>query len=338
MTILNRQWRIRRKPDAELSKEHFEWVEEALPQPGEGELLVRTVFISIDPVQRYWLSKNPTFGPPTEIGQVMPGRVWGVVEESCSPKFTRGDLVAGLGGWQAFSLLPADETEPVPNWPGVPLEAHTALFCMQALAAYFGLLEIARPQAGETVVVSAAAGGVGSLVTQMARIKGCRVVAIAGSAEKREWLCEELGADAAIDYHSSDFAQDLQTQCPAGIDVYYDNVGGDILDAVLGLINPRARIANGGFISHYNDSEPQHGPANIHMLALKQARMEGFSCFDYVDRAGEAFQAIRQWYEEGKITYRAHVVQGLENAPDALAGIFHGKNTGKTVVQVSPTE
>jgi len=338
MTILNRQWRIRCKPETEISKEHFDWVEEALPEPGEGELLVRTIFISIDPVQRYWLSKNPTFGPPTEIGQVMPGRIWGVVEESRSPKFARGDLVAGQGGWQSYCLLPANEAEPVPNWPGVPLEAHTALFCMQALAAYFGLLEIGQPQAGETVVVSAAAGGVGSLVTQIARIKGCRVIAIAGSEEKRRWLCEELGADAAIDYRSPDFALELQALCPAGIDVYYDNVGGDILDAVLGLINPHARIASGGFISHYNDSEPQHGPANIHMLALKQARMEGFSCFEYVERAGEAFQAIRQWYEEGKITYRAHVVQGLENAPDSLAGIFHGKNTGKTVIQVSSTE
>jgi NADPH-dependent curcumin reductase CurA len=332
---MNRQWRIRRKPDQEISKEHFDWVEEPLPQPSDGELLVRTIYLSIDPVQRYWLSENPTFGPPTEIGQVMPGRIWGRVEESRSPKFARGDLVAGQGGWQGYCLLPAAEAEPIPEWPGVPLVAHTALFCMQALAAYFGLLEIGQPRPGETVVVSAAAGGVGSLVTQIARIQGCRVVAIAGSAEKRAWLCEELGADAAIDYHAPDFAQQLQAQCPDGIDVFYDNVGGDILNAVLALINPHARIASGGFISHYNESGPGHGPANISMLALKQARMEGFSCFEYIGRAGEAFEAIGEWYADGKITYRAHVVQGLENAPDTLASIFHGKNIGKGVVQVS---
>ncbi len=338
MPIQNRQWRIRRKPDAEISKDHFDWVEEALPQPADGELLVRAIYLSIDPVQRYWLSDNATFGPPTEPGQVMPGRIWGRVEESRSPKFARGDLVAGLGGWQTHCLLAATEAEPVPDWPGVPLVAHTALFCMQALAAYFGLLEIGQPQAGETVVVSAAAGGVGSLVTQIARIKGCRVVAIAGSAEKRAWLCDELGADAAIDYHSPDFARELQAQCPAGIDVYYDNVGGDILDAALALINPHARIVSGGFISHYNESGPAHGLVNIPMLALKQARMEGFSCFEYIDRAGEAFKDIRQWYKEGKITYRAHIVQGLENAPDTLAGLFHGNNIGKGVIQVSAEE
>jgi len=335
MNLQNRQWRIRRKPETEVSKDHFEWAEEALPQPAEGELLVRTIYLSIDPVQRYWLSDKPTFGPPTEIGQVMPGRIWGSVEESHSPKFSRGDLVAGQGGWQSHCLLPANEAEPIPDWPGVPLHAHTALFCMQALAAYFGLLEIGQPQAGETVVVSAAAGGVGSLVVQIARIHGCRVVAIAGTAEKRAWLCDELGADAAIDYHAADFEQQLREACPAGIDVYYDNVGGAILDAVLALINPHARIASGGFISHYNESGPAHGPANIHMLALKQARMEGFSCFEYVGRAGEAFQAIREWYSEGKITYRAHVVKGLENAPDTLAGIFHGNNIGKSVIEIS---
>ncbi len=338
MENLNRQWRIRCKPDAEISKENFDWVEEALPEPGEDELLVRAIYLSIDPVQRYWMSDHPTFGPPTEIGQVMPGRIWGRVVKSRSPNFAPGDLVAGLGGWQTYCLLPASEAEPVPDWPDVPLEAHTALYCMQALAAYFGLLEIGQPKAGETVVVSAAAGGVGSLVVQIARIQGCRVVAIASTAEKRAWLCNELGADAAIDYRAPDFAEQLAAQCPDGIDVYYDNVGGDILDAVLALVNPHARIACGGFISHYNETEPTPGPSNIQMIALKQARMEGFSCFEYVHRADEAFQAIRQWVSEGKMGYRAHVVQGLENAPDTLASLFHGKNTGKAVIQISSEE
>ena len=335
MSRLNQQWRLRSKPQGEMSKDNFTWVEEPAPEPAEGDLLVRTVYLSIDPVQRYWLSENPTFGPPTIIGEVMPGRVWGVVEASNSPDFKPGDRVAGLGGWQSYCSLPATEVERIPDWPGVPLIDHTALFSMQALAAYFGLLEIGRPRAGETVVVSAAAGGVGSIVVQIARLQGCRVVAIAGSSAKCQWLSNELGADAAINYRSGDFENALDTACPKGIDVYYDNVGGDILDAVLARINPHARITVGGFISHYNDAGPARGPANFHMLALKQARAEGFSCFDYVDRAGEAFSTLKKWYDDGRITYRAHVVQGLENAPDTLAGIFHGKNIGKGMVQVS---
>lgn len=335
MHEINRQWRIRRKPGAEISQDDFVWSEGPLPQPDDGDLLVRTIYLSIDPVQRYWLSPNPTFGPSTEIGQVMPGRVWGRVEESRDPKFARGDLVAGLGGWQSHCVLPATEAEPIPQWPGIPLLAHTSLFCMQALAAYFGLLEIGRPRPGETVVVSAAAGGVGSLVVQIARIRGCRVVAIAGSPAKCAWLREELGADAAIDYHAADFERQLQALCPNGVDVYYDNTGGDILDAVLALINPHARIASGGFISQYDRGGPVRGPANIHMLALRQARMEGFSCFEYAGRAAEAFEALRKWYEQDLITYRAHVVQGLEHAPELLAGLFRGVNVGKGVIQVS---
>ena len=336
MASSNQQWRIHAKPTAEVSDAHFEWVEEPLPTPAADQLLVRNIYLSIDPVQRYWLSENPTFGPPTPVGQVMPGRIWGVVEVSRCPGFQRGDLVAGLGGWQNYCVLDAAEAEPVPRWPGVPLAAHTALFSMQALAAYFGLLEIGQARSGETVVVSAAAGGVGSLVVQIAHLLGCRVIAIAGSAEKCNWLRDTLGADGAVDYHAPSFAADLRQLCPAGIDVYYDNVGGDVLNTVLSLINSRARIASGGFISHYNESTPGPGPANIHLLTLKQARMEGFSCFDYVARAQEAFTVLRQWYAEGKITYQVHLVQGLENAPATLAGIFHGNNIGKSVVQLAP--
>lgn len=335
MSTMNRQWLLRSKPTGEVSRDNFQWREVPVTEPAEGEILVRTVYISIDPVQRYWLSEKPTFGPPTVVGQVMPARIWGVVEKSKSANYAPGDWVAGLGGWQAYCTWPAAAAERIPRWPGVPLIAHTSLYCMQALAAYFGLLEIGQPKAGETVVVSAAAGGVGSLVVQIARIQGCRVVAIAGTRDKCDWLTRELGADAAINYNSPTFAQDLDRACPAGIDVYYDNVGGDILDAVLARINPHARIACGGFVSHYNDTGAAPGPVNFPMLALKQARAEGFSCFEYVHRAEEAFSALRRWHEEGKLTYRAHVFEGLDSAPEALAGIFHGRNTGKGLVQVS---
>lgn len=337
MNTPNRLWRIASQPTDAVSPRNFRWSEEPIPQPREGELLVRVVYLSIDPVQRYWLSPDATFGPPTQAGMPMPGRVWGVVEQSTSPAFPPGMLVAGPGIWAERCTLPLAMVEPVPAWPGVPLLAHTSLFCMQALTAYFGLLEIARPRPTDTVVVSAAAGAVGSLVVQMARISGCaRLVAIAGSEEKCRWLREQLGADAAINYKTSDIGAALDAACPGGIDVYYDNVGGETLDAVLARINAHARIACGGFISHYNDGGHSQGIRNFQMLALKQARAEGFSCFDYVARAEEAFSNIRRWHEQGRITSRTHLLKGLGQAPAALAGIFAGSNIGKTVIEVSP--
>lgn len=330
-------WRIASRPTGPVSARHFEWIAQPLPMPREGEVRVRTVYLSIDPVQRYWLSPHATFGPPTEPGQLMPGRIWGVVEVSRSPEFRAGDRVAGPGAWATHCTLPAAAAERVPDWPGIPLLAHTSLFCMQALTAYFGLLEIARLRATDTVVVSAAAGAVGSLVVQIARIAGCgRLVAIAGTAEKCRWLREELGADAALDYKAGDVGAQLDAACPDGIDVYYDNVGGEILDAVLARINGHARIACGGYISHYDTDAPATGIRNFAMLALKQARAEGFSCFEYVPRQGEAFAALRRWYEEGRIRAHTHLVAGLERAPEVLADIFRGRNIGKSVIEVSP--
>ena len=336
MSNPNRFWRIASRPTGEVSAANFAWIEAPLPEPGAGELLVRVIYLSIDPVQRYWLSPDATFGPPAAPGMPMPGRVWGVVEKSPDNRFRAGDLVAGPGTWSRWCTLPVAMTEPVPDWPGIPLLAHTSLFSMQALTAYFGMLEIAQLRKTDIVVVSAAAGAVGSLVVQIARNHGCaRLVAIAGGADKCRWLREDLGADHAIDYKAGDIGAALDAACPDGIDVYYDNVGGGILDAVLARIRPHARIACGGFISHYNEAGDAHGIRNFSMLALKQARAEGFSCFEYVHRAGEAFTALRRWYEEGRIKGHTHLVEGLERAPEALAGIFRGSNLGKSVVQVS---
>lgn len=334
---INRLWRIASRPSDGISVQNFSWEEAPAPRPGADELLLRVVYLSIDPVQRYWLSPGATFGPPTAAGMPMPGRVWGVVEQSGHPAFPIGSLVAGPGIWAERCTMPVAMAESVPDWPGIPLLAHTSLFCMQALTAYFGLLEIAGPKPADTVVVSAAAGAVGSLVVQMARINGCaRLVAIAGSDEKCRWLRDQLGADVAINYKTTDIGAALDAACPDGIDVYYDNVGGEMLDAVLARINARARIACGGFISHYDGDDGQPGIRNFQMLALKQARAEGFSCFDYVPRAEEAFTAIRRWHEQGLIGYRTHLLRGLEQAPAALAGIFAGRNIGKTIIEVSP--
>ncbi len=329
-------WRIASRPTGAVSARNFEWVEQPMPAPREGDVQVRTIYLSIDPVQRYWLSPGATFGPPTAPGNLMPGRVWGVVEASGNPDFRAGDLVAGPGAWATHCTIPAGMIERVPEWPGVPLLAHTSLFCMQALTAYFGLLEIASLRPTDTVVVSAAAGAVGMLVVQIAKISGCgRLVAIAGSEDKCRWLKDELGADEAINYKAGDMGTQLDAACPGGIDVYYDNVGGGILDAVLARINAHARIACGGYISHYDEATPAVGIHNFSMLALKQARAEGFSCFEYIHRQEEAFGAIREWYREGRIKARTHLVQGLEHAPESLADIFHGSNIGKTIIQVS---
>ncbi len=339
METLARAWQIASRPVGAVSGRNFRWVEAPVAVPGKGEVRVRTIYLSIDPVQRYWLSPDATFGPPTTPGNPMPGRIWGVVEASADPSFRPGELVAGPGSWATHCLIPAAMLERVPDWPGIPLLAHTSLFCMQALTAYFGLLEIAALRPTDTVVVSAAAGAVGMLVVQIARISGCaRLVAIAGSEAKCRWLKDELQVDAAINYKAGDLAGRLDAACPAGIDVYYDNVGGEILDAVLARINAHARIACGGYISHYDEATPATGIRNFSMLALKQARAEGFSCFEYVHRQEEAFSVLRKWYAEQRIIAHTHLVKGLAQAPEALAAIFRGGNLGKTVVEVSSPE
>ena len=272
---------------------------------------------------------------PYPLGEVMRGIAVGVVEDSRHARFQPGDIVQGMLGWQTYLLSDGSGLQRLPSGTMLPLTASLGLFGHIGLIAYFGLLEIGKPESGETLVVSAAAGAVGSLVGQIGKLKGCRVVGITGSREKCRWITEDLGFDCSINYKQEAVAEKLRECCVEGIDVYFDNVGGETLDAVLGHINKHVRLVICGLISQYNAEEPVPGPFNFANVLLRSARVEGFIVLDFLDRAGEALQDLSQWLAEGKLQYRVDVVEGLENAPRALNRLFDGSNRGKLIVQVS---
>ncbi|MBD6620978.1 NADP-dependent oxidoreductase [Komarekiella sp. 'clone 1'] len=334
----NRQFRLASRPVGDITASNFEYREEPIPQPSDGEVLVRTIYLSLDPTNRIWMSDRPQYMPPVEIGQVMRGVVIGVVEESKNPDFQKEDLVSGVLGWQDYALALGNTGLGISKLPSplpCPLSAFVGPLGATGFTAYFGLLDIGQPKSGETIVVSAAAGAVGSVVGQIAKIKGCRVVGITGSNEKCRWLVEELGFDDAINYKTADLETALAKSCPNGIDVYFDNVGGAILDAVLTKINLDARIPLCGLISTYNATEPVPGPYNYSQILMQRARVQGFIILDYSSRFGEAIKDIGQWVNEGKIKYALEIVEGLENAPLAILKLFNGNKIGKLAVKVS---
>lgn len=331
---INRQWRLAARPSGQIKKSDFEWVEQPVPPLNEGEVLVRNILLSLDPTNRIWMQATDSYLPAVPIGDVMRGGTIGVVEQSRNKNFKEGTHVQGLLGWQDYAVTDGAGLTVLPTDPAIPLTAFFGLFGHIGLTAYFGLLDVGRPVAGETLVVSAAAGATGSLVGQIGKIKGCRVVGIAGSDEKCRWLTDELGFDAAINYKSENVLEALKRHCPAGIDVYFDNVGGEILDAALSLINMKARVVLCGLISQYNAVEPVPGPYNFVNILVKRARIEGFIVIDYMSRAAEAMADLGRWLAEGKLKYRVDVVEGLERAPEALGKLFEGSNTGKLVVRV----
>ncbi len=333
-TKMNRQWRLAARPVGLIKESDFNWVEEPVPDLKEGQILVHNLYLSLDPTNRGWVNETATYLPPVGIGEVMRGITLGVVEESRHPNFKEGDYVQGLLGWQEYAVSDGSGLTVLPQMPGVPLTAYFGLFGHIGLTAYFGLLDIGKPQAGETLVVSAAAGAVGSLAGQIGKIKGCRVVGIAGSDEKCRWITGELGFDAAINYKNEDLLEGLKKHCPNGIDIDFENVGGKILDAILSLINLRARIVLCGLISQYNATEPVPGPYNFVNILIKRARVEGFIVLDYMNRAQEAMLELGQWLRQGKIKYRIDEVEGLEQAPRALNRLFDGSNIGKLVLKI----
>jgi NADPH-dependent curcumin reductase len=336
-TGINRQFRLANRPVGEIEKSNFEYREESIPSPGNGEVLVRTIYLSLDPTNRIWMSDIPQYMAPVEIGEVMRGGVIGVVEESKNPNFQVGDLVSGMLGWQDYALVKQNNTAitKLPSPLPAPLTAFIGPLGATGWTAYFGLLDIGQPKAGETLVVSAASGAVGSIVGQIGKIKGCRVVGITGSDEKCHWLVNELGFDAAINYKTADLQTALAQSCPNGIDIYFDNVGGSILDAVLTQVNLHARIPLCGLISTYNATEPAPGPFNYSQILMKRVRVQGFIILDYFTRFSEAITDIGQWLNEGKIKYAVEVVDGLENTPSAILKLFNGDKKGKLVVKVS---
>jgi len=333
----NRQILLAARPVGMIKETDFSRREVPIPTPNDGEYLVRDIYLSLDPTIRGWMNAQDTYLPAIKIGEVMRGGGVGVVVESRNPQYTAGDVVFGMIGWQDYFLGSARDAMPMMVLPkGVPLTAALSVLGITGMTAYFGLLDIGQPKAGETVVVSGAAGATGSVVGQIAKIKGCHVVGIAGSADKCKWITDDLGFDACINYKTENVGARLKQTCPKGIDVYFDNVGGAILDAVLAQIRQRARIVLCGAISMYNSTELPPGPANYVSLIIQRARMEGFIITDFLPRFAEAFMQISQWLGEGKIKYAVDVVQGLENATTAINRLFTGANTGKLLVQISP--
>lgn len=336
---INRQIVLNSRPKGAPTLDNFRLVESAIPVPAAGEVLVRTMYLSLDPYMRGRMSDTPSYAPPVELNAVMVGGTVARVEASNHADFEVGDLVLSFSGWQDYAVVDGGELNKLSPTLAQPSIALGALG-MPGFTAYMGLLDIGQPKAGETVVVAAASGAVGSIVGQIAKLKGCRVVGIAGGGDKCAYVLDELGFDACIDRKDPDFATQLAAACPAGVDVYYENVGGVVFDAVLPLLNTSARVPVCGLIASYNDVHLPNGPDRMGMLMgtllKKRIKMQGFIIFDdYGHRYGEFFAAMSEWLSAGKIKFKEDRVDGLENAPAALIGLLEGKNFGKLVVHVA---
>jgi NADPH-dependent curcumin reductase CurA len=336
MTHTNRRWTLARRPHGMVQEADFAFGEAPVPTPGDGEVLLRVLYLSFDPTQRGWIEDRPSYMPPVAIGEVMRASGIGEVVESKHPGFAPGDLVQGLVGWQEYALIPGAFLGPnakVP--PGVPPTWLLGVLGITGLTAYFGMLDLGQPKAGDTVVVSGAAGATGSVAGQIAKLQGARVVGIAGGPEKCAWLTKEAHFDAAIDYKQGPIDARLRELCPAGIDVYFDNVGGAILDACLARIAQRARIVLCGGISGYNEPTPPPGPRNLMNLVVQRGRMEGFIVIDYLPRFGEAVPRLAEWVRAGAIVHAEDVQHGIANAPRTLQRLFQGQNFGKQILEVA---
>jgi len=331
----NRQIVLRRRPRGLVGSDDAELVTTSAPEPADGQALVRTTYIGIDAAVRTWLDDQPSYLPPVGIGEVIRAAGIGEVVESRCPAYSVGDVVTTLTGFSEYTIVRDDLfTTPVPG-PGAQVDqrAVMSLYGPTGATAYFGMTGIGRPQPGETVVVSAAGGATGSVAGQIARIAGARVVGIAGGPDKCRAVVEDFGFDACIDYRNEDLARALKEHCPRGVDVYFDNVGGPILDAVLGRLAHKARVVLCGVISSYLTGE-HPGPANYVNLLAKTALMQGFNALDEWGRFDEAFTALRRWDAEGLLVHREHIYEGIESCIDALNGLFTGANIGKTLVRV----
>ncbi|MBP2280666.1 NADPH-dependent curcumin reductase CurA [Psychrobacter sp. PL19] len=333
MTAINKQWRLKARPIGEPSADTWDYTESELPVVTDGQLLIKIEYISLDPAMRGWLNDAKSYIEPVQIGEVMRAGTVGQVVESKLAGFVAGDYVCGHNGVQSYAFSDGTDLYKVdPNL--APLPYYLGVLGMPGMTGYFGLLKTGQPKAGETVVVSGAAGAVGGLVGQIAKIKGCRVVGIAGGAEKCQFLVDELGFDAAIDYKNENVKKALRKTCPKGVDVFFDNVGGEILDDVLTHINRHARIVICGAISQYNNTVPVKGPSNYLSLLVNRARMEGIVVFDNIKEYPIATQDIAGWIQSGELTVKDHIVEGIATFPDTLMMLFKGENFGKLVLKV----
>jgi hypothetical protein len=333
-TRTNRQFKLIARPVGLPKRADFEFTSVPVAEPGAGEVLVKVEYISLDPAMRGWMNEGKSYIPPVKLGEVMRAGAAGKVIASKNAAFAEGDYVTGWTGVQEYSLSDGNGLVRVdPRVASLPVYLGT--LGMPGMTAYFGLLDVGKPQAGDTVVVSGAAGAVGTVVGQIARIKGCRAIGIAGGADKCRYLTQELGFDGAIDYKSGDVREGLKQHCPQGVNVYFDNVGGDILDTVLTRIARGARIVICGAISQYNNTAPVKGPSNYLSLLVNRASMTGMVVFDYTGRYALAAREMAGWIAEGKLKTREDIVDGFDAFPETLLRLFKGENLGKLLIRVA---
>ena len=343
MTVKNRQILLASRPSGEPTPDNFRLVESEVPEPGPGQMLLRAIYLSLDPYMRGRMNAGKSYARPVEIGEVMEGRTVSQVVESNLPDYQPGDFVFAPIGWQEYALSDGEGTRKIDLALG-PLSYALGVLGMPGLTAYTGLLNIGQPQAGETLVVAAASGAVGSVVGQIGRIKGCRVIGIAGSAEKCRYVKEDLGFDECLNHRDPHLAEQLNAACPRGIDIYFENVGGPVFDAVLPLLNNFARIPVCGLIAHYNATELPAGPNRLPLLMqqilIKRLTFRGFIVWDFSSQMPQFLADMSGWLREGRVKYKEDITDGLENAPRELIGLLRGENFGKKIIRVSadPTQ
>lgn len=335
-TAVNRQVRLKARPTGIPQAEHFEIATAPRPQIADGQILVRNLYLSVEPAMRGWVNAAANYSEPVAIGAVMRALAAGTVEESRHPDYRVGDRVAGWFGWQDYAAVPVSAVQRTVTETDLPLSTALGVLGLNGVTAYFGLLEVGQPKAGETAVVSTAAGSVGSCVGQIAKINGCRTVGIAGGAEKTALCTQAFGFDAAIDYKREDADAALARHCADGIDVYFDNTAGPISDTVMKHLRVGARVVICGTASIANWDPMPQGPRVERHLLIKRARMQGFVVMDYQARYGEAIAALAGWIRDGRLRYREDILDGIEHAPDAIAGLYRGENMGKRLIRIAP--
>lgn len=332
--MTNRRVTLNSRPQGYPTLSDFSIIESPTPEPAEGEVLIKALWLSLDPYMRGRMNDAKSYAPSVQIGEVIVGGVVGRVERSRTPAFSEGEIVSGPLGWQEYAVSDGRNLARVDTSLG-PISTALGVLGMPGMTAYFGFLDVAAPTPGDTVVVSAASGAVGQLVTQISSLMGCKTIGIAGSDAKIDYIVNELAADIGINYKTQNVASALESACPNGIDVYFDNVGGPITDAVIEQLATGARISVCGQISQYNLEEPEPGPRNMRALITNQARMEGFLVTKFANQFDMARQRVAAWIREGNVKYKEDVVEGIENAPEAFMGLMKGENFGKLLVKVS---
>ena len=331
----NKQWILNSFPVGDIKDNDLILKKCELSEVSVGEVLIRNIYLSLDPANRGWMSGKASYVDAMKIGDIMRGGTIGIIEDTKNEKYKKGQLVQYQGGWQEYCISEGKGLRLIPLNTGLELPSFLSVMGMPGITAYFGLLDVLDPKEGETLVVSGAAGAVGSIVSQIAKIKGCQVIGIAGTEEKCNWLLKDCKIDGVINYKAENLKTRLKELCPNGVDMYFDNVGGEITEAVINRLNVGGRISICGQISGYNSETLQPGPRNWINILVKRLKVQGFIVFDYQSRAKEAFMDMSKWMAEGKLQHKNHIVDGLENAVSSLKMLFSGANKGKMIIRIS---